>query len=376
MKKQYTDNEEFLSEKTLLLYKQGGLSNAEMRRVERLLEKYPLYADALEGFALLDDQQTEKNIAFLREKSQASIVKKPANVLMPSRQSNLMRIAAAITVLLVCSFGIYFVINNMNDMAVSQAVGDATPISQEEQPTSITEQPESVSSSEAQAKEEISVKKPITEPEERKKDEKTKQNSQEIVQNKDEMSLEKNTGGEINRSAEMDKAQSPATDQPGYAESKSKKTLQDSMQLARKEAVKPKNIDDGITEKSDSQSDNLKISSTVNNAPIAAPSKKAKNKEAQTQTEDLKLADGVMTDKDANFNSLLKQQLITFAKEKGESLKGRLVVSFTLNRKGFAKNIIIKESPCQSCESEAIRLIKAHQDWDKKPSEKRIEIGF
>jgi hypothetical protein len=51
-KKEHIDKE-YLSAHHLKLYREGKMSHSEMRRIEGLLEKYPLYAEALEGLSLL-----------------------------------------------------------------------------------------------------------------------------------------------------------------------------------------------------------------------------------------------------------------------------------------------------------------------------------
>jgi hypothetical protein len=362
MKKQSIDNEEFLSEKMLLQYKQGILSNAEMRKVERLLEKYPLYADALDGFALLDTTKIDKNIAFIKENLPPHLTAKQKSVLMHARPKNLMRIAAAITILFISSFGIYFIVSNLKGITQTAMVDEASPVLQENKSVESPVESEPYAMTEAQAKEEIAESKSIVQQE--KKQKKVKE-TQEVTQNQHISRLEKDDITQNQKKSNDDRAVDTFADKPQKTTSK-KDTLQ---RLAESAYSQVMEADDATMKKADV----AKVEGTATNTP-SLPSNKGMERKKQTQTEALKVADKEVVSKDTSFSNLLKKRLIAFAKERNEILKGKLIVGFTLTKKGIAKNIVVKESPCQSCENEAVKLIKANKNWEK--NEQFLEISF
>lgn len=363
--KQHIEKEEFLSEEMLLKYRQGELLPSEMRRVEALLEKYPLYADALEGYELLDAEKIRANTAFLKASIQAQVPTKTIYL----RQSSLMRVAAAITFLLVCSFGIYFFANQhssvQNEMAQATSVADegnnlATAPQAEEKAI------EFLQKEVANEQPTITQRKEIA-------------NNQAITL-KDE--IEKITDSEVSKSenkASLSQAKiSKDTIAPPLALAEKEKPSQlDDKIVGEAEAVvpaKPQVISEITVTKSSSTADNRKMESE-----LAEEITSKKDKKREKKITEKKTAQTSLPAREELIN-LLKKEILLFAKEKNEPLKGKLLLTFSTSKAGVAENIVIKESPCLSCNELIIRLIQEFKnmptDSNKNESNQTIEITF
>jgi len=329
--KQHIEKEEFLSEDMLLKYRQGELLPSEMRRVEALLEKYPLYADALEGYELLDAEKICDNTTFLKASIQAQIdAQSPAKTFY-LRQPRMMRVAAAIAFLLVCLFGIYFFAKQnssvQNEMAQTTAVSNEEnkPVAALQTDEKTIEFPQKVEKNE-QPK--ISERKEIA--------------SNQVITSKDDMG--KIADSEINK--------------PENTASLSGTTVvADTAPLALAKSspvVEERKMESEVADEQAGKKDRMK-------------SKKMAEKQAVR-------ADLLPTNE--NLVNLLKKEILLFAKEKNETLKGKLLLTFSTSKEGVAENIVIKESPCLSCNELIIRLVKDAKNLTKNELNQTIEITF
>ncbi|TAH21402.1 MAG: hypothetical protein EAZ08_03515 [Cytophagales bacterium] len=363
--KQHIEKEEFLSEEMLLKYRQGELLPSEMRRVEALLEKYSLYADALEGYELLDAEKIRTNTAFLKASIRAQV---PAKTIY-LRQSRLMRVAAAIVFLLVCSFGIYFFANQSSSLQNEMA--QATSVADEENKLATAPQTE---------------EKAIEFPQKEVADEQPKITERKEIANnhtiklKDE--IEKITDREIskpenNASLSQAKISKDTIATPLALAEKEKPSQLDDKIVGEAEGVipaKPQIISDITVAKSSPAAENRKMESE-----LAEETASKKDKKREKKMTEKKTAQTSLPAREELIN-LLKKEILLFAKEKNETLKGKLLLTFSTSKEGVAENIVIKESPCLSCNELIIRLIKEFKNTsatsNKNEPNQTIEITF
>ncbi|GAB4193308.1 MAG: hypothetical protein OHK0057_17800 [Thermoflexibacter sp.] len=350
-KKEHIDKE-YLSEHQLKLYREGKMTPLEMRRVEGLLEKYPLYAEALEGLSLLNEKQTEKHIAFLQENIQTKIGKNNQTKTVFLSHPKLRRIAATVLVLIVFSFGLYFINSQINkEMATEESkatdaniylvdsVQVSSPLLSEESATEMLTEQSMKDSKKAQRKE-LALKS------EDKKYLKKKPDYAPLV-----------------------------TEVTPPAPISNQTAVQDSALTVLKKAANP--ADDDLPMSLPAKTEEEK---TVQKE--SKPDRTAIEKE-QKKTETNKMSHGIIGrilppfDNKSDYTDSLKIYLQNFAKEKNVILKGKLSVSFYLNQLYQIQNITIKEIPCPSCENATIKWIQEYKHWQKyRAGEKSIEIVF
>ena len=65
-------------------------------------------------------------------------------------------------------------------------------------------------------------------------------------------------------------------------------------------------------------------------------------------------------------------------KDKQSDVKGEVVLSFEVDKTGTPYNITVKKSLCESCDKEAIRLIKEGPKWKRKAKKGKatVKIAF
>mgnify|MGYP000015549859 len=64
-----------------------------------------------------------------------------------------------------------------------------------------------------------------------------------------------------------------------------------------------------------------------------------------------------------SYQKYLKENLVRPADEKCAQVKGKVVLTFLVNKEGRPFYIKVKESLCESADKEAIRLIQEGPDW-------------
>ncbi len=343
-KKQHIEKEEFLSEEMLVKYQKGELLPSEMRRVEGLLEKYPLYADALEGYGLLETEKIRSAVDFLKTDIQANIQKVKPTKTVFLRLPSMVRVAAAIAFLLVSSLGIYFFTK-----------------------TNSTENKETAQQTIAATNEEIALSAPI-------KDESIVESKQEIAENtKSVVSAQKEV---VNKQdLALKNKDSKATDsEADIPESNAKIGSLDTVSLAMSEPAKPIQAEvDGII-------------TSAKTAPVAEERKieaealedklvKKERAKSKKMIESPSISTNAPT-QDDSVKIGLKEQVLLFAKENNEVAKGKLFLTFSTSKEGVAENIIIKESPCVACNDKIIQWLKEYKKLNKNELEKVIEIIF
>ena len=75
-----------------------------------------------------------------------------------------------------------------------------------------------------------------------------------------------------------------------------------------------------------------------------------------------------------NYDAYLLNNLTIPEEAKAKSLNGDVQLSFDINKKGNPINFKIEKSLCNSCDQEAIRLIKTGPKWKKKANKVRAKV--
>lgn len=387
---QHIDNE-FLSEEMLLKYRQGILSASEMRRVEGLLEKYPLYAEALEGLELVSENKAKESISFLRQYAQKQ-APTPARI-VPLHRTPLMRVAAAVALLFVVSFGIYFTINtNSESMQMKESASSVTVPHAEEQKASEKYQDETDLTTQAEASDKqelIAENQPInkdlnaTKPkQEALLDRERAQNNKpsgvaDTIQTLALKTTEGNASEKINVTAEEaiivkkptteDEKQTPVDITPALIESPTtssddKKKSSELREEVTKNADKDQNMDD-----------------SPKNDLAKKETKKARLKE-RTSGKEIAREQAISSsttaiDTNEALKATLRQQIQVLAKAKNEIPKGKFVAKVTFTKYGKIDKVSIQEMPCQSCKTKPlIQTIEKHQFTNT--TEQLVELVF
>jgi hypothetical protein len=354
-KKEHIDKE-YLSELQLKLYREGKMTPQEMRRVEGLLEKYPLYAEALEGLSLLDEKQTAKHIGFLQENIQAKVGKNKQAKTVFLSSPNLRRVAATVLVLIVFSFGLYFVNNQINKeiatkestatearMYLEDSIQLASPLLSEETATE-TPKEQNIIESEKKYQKELALK-----------------------NNNNKYTAEKQA-----YDAPLAVEVAPPTPISNQT------AVQDSALLVLKKADKPADdLPKSVPAKTEEEETVQRKSETEDIQAEKERKKVDVNRKNKTSHGIIGNTSPPLDNQESNYADSLKIYLRNFAKEKNEILKGKLSVSFYLNQLHQIQNITVKEIPCPSCENVTIKWIQEYKHWQKyRTGEKSIEIVF
>lgn len=77
-----------------------------------------------------------------------------------------------------------------------------------------------------------------------------------------------------------------------------------------------------------------------------------------------------------NYNNYIVQNLKEPGEIKQKTIAGSVELSFDVNSEGQAINIKIEKSLCNSCDEEAIRLLKNGPKWKQKNKKGRVSIHF
>lgn len=65
----------------------------------------------------------------------------------------------------------------------------------------------------------------------------------------------------------------------------------------------------------------------------------------------------------SEFEKYLADNIKPVFDENGDRVKGEVLLSFTINKKGSPANIKVIKSTCEGCEEEAVRLLESGPDW-------------
>jgi hypothetical protein len=353
-KKEHIDKE-YLSAHHLKLYREGKMSHSEMRRIEGLLEKYPLYAEALEGLSLLNENQIEKHTTFLQENIQAKVGKKKPTKTVFIYSTNVRKIAATLLVLIIFSSGLYF-LNNLINKEVAP---------EENMAVQSTFLEDSIQSSVPLLTDEA-MKERLTEP---------STTETKVIEQKG--LIHKNKSKKYTKEKSYDVPLVTEVTPPAPISNPA--SISDSIQLAMR--AEESSTDDL------SSSEPVKPNTEEKVVPIESKTEDTKKTEKEANKRNrlsaevigraLKLAPTTSEEQKNYINSLLTKHLRNFAKEKNETLRGKLLVTFSLNHLYQVQNISVKESPCPSCESEIIKWLQDYKNWqDSYPGQQRIEILF
>jgi hypothetical protein len=365
---------DYLSEEQLLLYKEGKLNPTEMRQVEGLLEKYPLYAEALEGLSLLDSNKIAQDVSFLRENIRIKTAQKQRKHIFLSRTA-MMRIAATITILLVGTSVFYFLNRE-----------ESTQMMNKEMAVNSTPTPESIPSdlspaSEAQAGETVEL------PQERNQGNKYQNpiqgDKKEMLREREVIQLDKTMAEDdgliaiSSQEAKKDTNLAPLARIEAENNAKNDKlTDKKDKDIIHKPApVSPTTISKGGEEKEESVA---KKDEVIKEEEVAIDRAEQVSKEKESKHYEVaKKKNKNSAEPLPNADDLLKTHLYNFAKSKNEAIKGKLSITFSLDKKGRARNISVIESPCLSCSEEAIRWVQSYKRWEKEADkQKNIEIIF
>ncbi len=353
-KKEHIDNE-YLSAHHLKLYREGKMSHSEMRRIEGLLEKYPLYAEALEGLSLLNENQIEKHTNFLQENIQAKVGEKKPTKTIFIYSPNFRKIAATLLVLIIFSSGLYFLNSLINKEVAPKeniAVQSTFPVDSIQSSVPLLTDEAAAETLAEQSITEIEK----TPPKELLLSDKSKKHIRKKSYNIP-LVTEVTPPAPISNPASI----SDSTQLAMKAEESSTDDLSSS------EPAKPNTEEKAIIVESKTE-DTKKTEKEAN-----------KRNRLSTGIIDmaLKVAPTIREEQKNYINLLLTKHLRDFAKEKNETLRGKLVVTFSLNHLYQVQNISVKESPCPSCESEIIKWLQDYKNWQKNyTGQQSIEILF
>jgi hypothetical protein len=393
-KEQHTDNE-FLSEETLLLYKAGKLSPSEMRRVERLLEKYPLYAEALEGLELLAENKAQESINLLKQYAEKQVFSTSATKIVPLQKNNLVRVAAAVTVLLFASFGFYYAFNNsaeksMTAQSMETNSNSATPPQGSANETT----PPQYEEAEAANREEDLMRENQLLEKESSAIVKQRQEAQPSIQgNKSAKPTDMiaDSIGMLALKSKENRLQETSANESVLAEKDidDEKTSGGEKEEKAITAVKPAPVEQSspinplsATKDEPKNDDKLTLSDAQESKKLSDERKRLSNakkkeagQEAEKQGKASSTTSGNVTAAEESLKNTLKQQLLDLAKAQNETLKGKFVAKITLRQSGKVRQVTVQEMPCKSCKTNIlIETIEKHQFADSK--EKIIEIVF
>ena len=77
-----------------------------------------------------------------------------------------------------------------------------------------------------------------------------------------------------------------------------------------------------------------------------------------------------------SYQKYLKENLVRPADEKCAQVKGKVVLTFLVNKEGRPFYIKVKESLCESADKEAIRLIQEGPDWINRNKKAEVTVKF
>lgn len=351
-KNQHIEKEEFLSEEMLVKYQKGELLPSEMRRVEGLLEKYPLYADALEGYGLLETGKIQSAVDSLKTDIQINIQKSNPTQTFSLRPPSVMRIAAAIAFLLISSLGIYFFTTTNN--TESRELAQQTIATKNEE--IVLSAPSSKDEIIAESKQEVTENStPAV-------------STQKEMPNKQDLVLK-------NKDRKITDNESDIPESDANLLANAKISSLDTVSPAMSEPAKPiqaAEVDDiGTIAKAAPVAEEREIQSEI----LEGKSVRKERSKSKKMAEKPSNAANAPTE-DESVKTLLKEQILLFAKENNEVAKGKLFLTFSTSKEGIAENITIKESPCPACNDRISQWLKEYKKWDKGQLEKEIEIVF
>ena len=389
-KEQHTEKE-FLNEETLLLYKAGKLSSADMRKVERLLEKYPLYADALEGLMLLEDSKAQTNIASLREYAEKQAQAMPTARIIPLRKNYLMRVAVAIVILLVSLGGFYafynqfgqsesagtIAMNNEPEASPRGAANGATPPQNEEAEAGNRQDV----SSQNQSLETARARNSSTTKQEALVDTKSSKNLKptdivaDTIQTLALSEKQKHILEEKMESSESYDAEA-ITEKKAEEEKPTVVIAPAPIQQSANDDQKVKDVANNKDRNTNSNNNkDLDKRDEIKESKKMSVAKKRKEQQKEESPSSTYSASGKIASGEEALKNTLRQQILDLAKAQNETPKGKLIAKITFTKEGKIDKVSIQEMPCKSCKTDIlIKTIEQHQFADAK--EKNIEITF
>ncbi len=129
--------------------------------------------------------------------------------------------------------------------------------------------------------------------------------------------------------------------------------------------------------KSNANFDAFAVTSSVQNKKLMDTTSVYQELNSKTAGIEIKKLPTLSLANNEKFNQYLNENTQPVYDENNEKLKGEVLLSFTINKKGRPHNIKIVKSSCKDCETEAIHLLENGPDWiGEKQKKKTVLITF
>lgn len=354
-------------------YYNGEMPATERHALEKAALDDPFLADALEGYAFTSTPVSDIN----RLKGKLD-KKRPGKVVPFTRKYNWLQIAALLVVLIGAGwFFSTFNFFNKKEMAVTtsakqkqeesvanQVADSANRLITDSQQNN-TRQTEAFQNEIASTKASEKVHKHIRTAH--------KQQVNEITTN-----TEANTQTEALSFAPQAANKNSETFLKMDSESKNKNAAAFNSRMLNNDSMSVANVDAASQAK--------KVNDTVHLNVVMQPSKEDLNevvvvgfgaKKSATPKPNAKFEELEPAEGWNNFNDYILQNLKEPEEIKDKIVSGDVELSFDINEKGEAVNIIVERSLCNKCDEEAVRLLKEGPKWKKKKTKKgKLVIHF
>jgi hypothetical protein len=155
------------------------------------------------------------------------------------------------------------------------------------------------------------------------------------------------------------------------------KNLEEVVVVTSGYAAKRKSVSGNVT----SLSKERKNVVTINDALTG----KVAGVQVKTEADDYALRDSIQlkklgTDAERNqttFNNYVLQNIKPLFDDKGNQIKGKVILSFTVNKKGQARKIKIEQALTAACDEQAIKLLENAPAWNiKKGTRETVTVNF
>lgn len=94
---------------------------------------------------------------------------------------------------------------------------------------------------------------------------------------------------------------------------------------------------------------------------LSSPTKSLEGRTAGIATNNLPFQPFPISDK---FTKYLQEKMVPVYDENDERLRGEVVLSFIINKKGRPMHVAVLKSTCKECEEQAMHLLETGPDWD------------
>jgi hypothetical protein len=314
-----------LSKEAIAAWYGNSFSRSEKYVIKLHLDECPFCKDAVEGYSLLMPEQTQRNLDYIREQFNTTIYGEEKKTNARSKKL-IISLAAAIVITFICVYSLIKILPNRTTSPVAQNIekeaGQKTDTNQD-------------------AKRNINEAAPAI----------ARENAPEKIRSKTDddatNSYVTDSVVEMPAPAVVETESSPMLDETIIAEAKpaeEEKSLykEESAGYVSKREISERRAEHAL--KVDKPASYKKMSSSVTENSLA-------NKPAMFQDGDI-----------SKFKTYVEDKLAVAIKDKQAS-PGIIIVSFTVDTKGKAQNIVIEKAPDKKTNSEVTGIIKNSPKW-------------